>query len=146
MSAERDDAEIREQYQRLRQQDERLARSLDAFRPAVRRLPRRQPYRQPYRRQAAGRGHRPQLRPRLAAAALGLALAAGGVGALLWLRPRPAPLSEEAVIARLSHWRAPTDSLLQAPGDQLLRGVPRLGASLIDGNFNGNFNGGNEPR
>lgn len=139
MSAERDDAEIREQYQRLRQQDERLARSLDALRPAVRRQERR--------RQAGSHGHRRQLQlgPRLAAAALGLALAAG-VGALLWLRPRPAPPSEEAVIARLSHWRAPTDALLHAPGDQLLRGVPRLGGSLIDGNFNHNLTGGNESK
>jgi hypothetical protein len=141
MSAEHDDAEIREQYQRLRQQDERLGRPLDTFLPAWRRLPRRQPY----RRQAASRGHLRQLGPRLAAAALALALAAG-VGALLRLRPRPAPPSEEAVIARLSHWRAPTDSLLHAPGDQLLRGVPRLGESLIDGNFNGNFNGGNQTK
>ena len=59
---------------------------------------------------------------------------------------RPAPPSEEAVIARLSHWRAPTDSLLHAPGDPLLRGVPRLGASSIDGNLYGNFNGGNESK
>ncbi len=145
MSAERDDAEIREQYQRLRQQDERLGRPLDAFLPAVGRQPRRQPYRQPYRRQAAGRGHLRQFGPRLAAAAVALALAAGA-GALHWLRPRPAPPSEEAVIARLSHWRAPTDSLLHAPGDRLLRGVPRLGASSIDGNFYGNFNGGHESK
>jgi hypothetical protein len=141
MSAEREDAEIREQYRRLRQQDERLGRPLDTFLPAVRRQPRRQPY----RRQAAGRGPLRQLGPRLAAAAVALALAAG-FGALHWLRPRPAPPSEEAVIARLSHWRAPTDSLLHAPGDPLLRGVPRLGESLIDGNLYGNFNGGNESK
>ena len=141
MSAERDDAEIREQYQRLRQQDERLGRPLGTFLPAAGRRPRR--------RQAASRGDLRQLGPCLAAAALALALAAGA-GALLWLRPRPAPPSQEAVIARLSHWRAPTDSLLQASGDQLLRGVPRLGESSIDGNFNGNLkgklNGGNRTR
>ena len=144
MSAERDDAEIREQYQRLRREDESLGRSLDAFRPldtlrpAVRRRPRRQ--------QTASRGHRPQLRQRLAAAALGLALAVGVGGALRWLRPRPAPPDEEAAIARLSHWRAPTDSLLRAPGDRLLRGVPRLGESRIDGSLIGNFHGGNESQ
>jgi hypothetical protein len=145
MSAERDDAEIREQYQRLRQQDERLGRPLGTLLPAYRRLPRRQPY----RRQATSRGDLRQLGPRLAAAALALALAAGA-GALLRLRPRPAPPSQEAVIARLSHWRPPTDSLLQASRDQLLRGVPRLGESSIDGNFNGNLkgklNGGNRTR
>ena len=128
MSAERDDAELREQYQRLRREDESLGRSLDAFRPAVRPPSRR--------RRTAGRGHRRQLRQRLAAAAIGLALAAG-VGALRWLRPRPAPPSEEAAIARLAHWRAPTDSLLRIPGDRLLRGVPRLGESSIGGNFHG---------
>jgi len=128
MSAERDDAEIRAQYQRLRREDEGVGRSLDAFRQAVRARPRRP--------QAAGRGHRRQLRQRLAAAALGLALAVG-LGALRWLRPRPAPPSDEAAIARLAHWRAPTDALLQAPGDRLLRGVPRLGESSIDGNFHG---------
>ncbi|HXO41291.1 MAG TPA: hypothetical protein VN999_07585, partial [Thermoanaerobaculia bacterium] len=97
----------------------------------------------------ASRGDLRQLGPRLAAAALLLALAAGA-GALLWLRPRPAQPSQEAAIARLSHWRAPTDSLLHAPGDQLLRGMPRLGESLIDGHFNANlkvnFNGGNRTR
>jgi hypothetical protein len=50
------------------------------------------------------------------------------------------------VIARLSHWRAPTDSLLHAPGDRLLRGVPRLVASSIDGSLYGNFNGGHESK
>ncbi|HEV3075482.1 MAG TPA: hypothetical protein VHB47_13765 [Thermoanaerobaculia bacterium] len=145
MSADRDDAEIREQYQRLRQQDERLGRPLGTFLPAAGRLPRRQPY----RRQAASRGDRRQLGPRLAAAALALALAAGA-GALLLLRPRPVPPSQEAVIARLWRWRAPTESLLQASANQLLRGVPRLGESLIDGSFNGNLkgtlNGGNRTR
>ena len=71
-----------------------------------------------------------------AVAALGLAMAAG-VGALHWLRPRPAPLPEEAAIVRLSSWRAPTDSLLRAPGDELLRSVPRLGESSIGGNVFG---------
>lgn len=175
MSAERDDAEIREQYRRLRQQDERLGRPLGTLLPAAGRRPRRQPY----RRQAAsrprlrpansaatgdnrsrgrlspvaallvGRGQLRQLGTRLAAAALALALAAGA-GALLRLRPRPAPPPQEAVIARLSHWRAPTDSLLHTPGDQWLRVVPRLGESSIDahsnGNLKGNSNGGNRTR
>jgi hypothetical protein len=129
MTTERDDAELREHFQQLRQEDERLARELSLHRWAARRRP------------AAGR--RGQLRPRLAvAAALGLALAAG-VGVLHWLRPRPAPLTAEAAIARLSSWRAPTDSLLRAPGGELLRGVPRLGESSIGGNVLG---GGKDQR
>lgn len=127
MTTERDDAELREHFQQLRQEDERLAREPSLHRWAA------------LWRPAAGR--RGQLRPRLAAAAaLGLALAAGA-GALHWLRPRPAPLPEEAAIARLSSWRAPTDSLLRAPGYELLRGVPRLGESSIGGNV---FAGGKD--
>ena len=119
MSTERDDAELREQFRRLRRQDESVGRPFSAFRQEARR---RAPVARP--------GH---LRHRLAAAALGLALAAG-VCALHWLRPGPERLPEEAAIARLAGWRAPTDSLLRAPGDQLLRGVPRLGESSVGGN------------
>jgi hypothetical protein len=122
MRDERDDAELREQFQRLRRQDERLARPFSAFRLAARQRPRA--------------GSRGLLRYRLAAAALGLALVAG-MGALHLLRPHAARFPDEAAIARLSRWRAPTDGLLRAPGDQLLRGVPRLGESVIDGNFFG---------
>ncbi len=124
MSAEREDGELREHYQRLRRQDERLARPFS-------------PLRQGARPQARTR-NRGQLRHLLAAAALGLAVAAG-VGALLWLRPRLAEPSA-AAIARLSQWRAPTDWLLQTPGSQLLRGVPRLGASPFGGKYLENDN------
>ena len=71
MSAERDDAEIREQYQRLRQQDERLGRPLETFLPldTFRRAVRPRAGQRP----AASR-RRPRFRQRLAAAALGLAI------------------------------------------------------------------------
>jgi hypothetical protein len=39
-------------------------------------------------------------------------------------------LPDEAVIAQLSHWRAPTDSLLRTPGSQLLRTLPRFGGLM----------------
>ena len=113
MSGDRDDSGLREQYQRLRRQDERLARPFSRLRQAARR-----------RSRVPSQG---SLRRLLAAAALGLAVA-GGVGALLWPRLRTAEPSA-AAIARLSQWRAPTDWLLQTPGSQLLRSVPRLGAS-----------------
>ena len=119
MSGERDDGELRDEFRRLRRQDARLARPFSTVRQAARRPPGR------------SRGH---LRQRLAAAALGLALVAGG-GALHWLRPRTAELPAAAAIARLTHWRAPTDSLLEVPGDQLMRSVPRFGASPFGGEY-----------
>jgi hypothetical protein len=123
MSSERDDAELRGQFQRLRRQDEGQGPPFATLREAARR-----------RREPASRGPRGRLRHRLAAAAVGLAMAAG-LGALLWLRPRTAQPPEEAAIARLSRWRAPTDSLLRGPGDQLLRGLPRLGESAVGGHL-----------
>ena len=120
MSTERDDGELRDRFQRLRWQDERLARPFSILRQAARQ-----------QRRARSRG---PLRHRLAAAALGLVLAAGA-GALHWLRPRIAEPPAEEAIARLTRWRAPTDSLLEAPGNQLMRSVPRLGASLFRGEY-----------
>jgi hypothetical protein len=116
MSTERDEAGLREQFRRLRRQDESLGRPFSAFSLEVRR-----------RAPVASSRH---VRHRLAAAAFGLALAAG---VIQWLRPGPARLPEEAAIARLTRWRAPTDSLLRSPGDQLLHGVPRLGESAVGG-------------
>jgi hypothetical protein len=138
--------EIREQFQRLRRQDERLARPFSALRPA-----------RPERLEA---GQRHQVRRRgdfrrrlaaagLAAAALGLILAAG-VGTLHWLRLRAAEPPAADAIVRLGDWRAPTDWLLRTPGDQLLRGVPRLGAPLLGGSgftaTTTNFSGGDERK
>jgi len=119
MSTERDEAELREQFRRLRRQDESLGRPFSAFSLEARRRP-----------PVASSRH---VRHRLAVAALGLALAAG-VGVIQWLRTGPARLPEEAAIARLTRWRAPTDSLLRSPGAQLLPGVPRLGESSVGGN------------
>jgi hypothetical protein len=141
MTTEHDDDGLREQFQRLRRQDERLARPFSVPRPA------RQATRQPLARQSEKLRHR--LAAALAAAALGLVLAAG-MGMLHWLRPRAAALPAADAIARLSGWRAPTDWLLQASGDQLLRGVPRLGAPLLGGTgittTKTHFSGGDERR
>jgi hypothetical protein len=149
MTTERDDDRLREQFQRLRRQDERLARPFSAPRSA-----------QPARPARPAAGQRPRARRRgsfrhrlataaLAAAALGLALAAG-VGTLHWLRLRAAEPPAADAIVRLTHWRAPTDWLLQASGDQLLRGVPRLGAPLLGGSgftaTTTNFSGGDERK
>ena len=46
---------------------------------------------------------------------------------------RPSPGRETALI---SQWRSPTDFLLRTPGDELLRSVPRVGASAVKINLN----------
>ena len=37
---------------------------------------------------------------------------------------------DEMVIAQLSRWHAPTDSLLRTPGSQLLQTLPRFGGLI----------------
>jgi hypothetical protein len=110
-----DDRELHQHFERLRQEDERLARPFSVVTELARPAPR-----------ARAAGHR---RLRLAAAALSVALLIGA-GALRWPRFRRV----EPPLALLSHWRAPTDSLLEAPESELLRSVPRLGAPLLSDN------------
>lgn len=132
MSPERDDADLREAFQSLRRQDERLGLPFAGFAASDR---------DDAGRVRAGRSaadRRPLLRPRLAAAALACLLAAAAVvGTVRWLLPGlPATprRADGAAAARLSAWRAPTDSLLEASAGQLLRGVPRLADSVVGGN------------
>ncbi len=70
---------------------------------------------------------RPGVRFRFAAIAAVLVLAA--VGTWIVLKQRPA--RPVATIAQLSQWRAPTDFLLQTPGGEFLRTVPRFGGLPI---------------
>jgi hypothetical protein len=72
---------------------------------------------------------RAMLKWRLAAvAAVALLL----VVASVFLLQRPWPRgSEEAKMASLSDWRSPTEWLLQTPGRQLLKSVPKLGEPLM---------------
>jgi len=63
---------------------------------------------------------------RLAGAALALILLAGFSVKSFLHRPEPAEVS----IAQISHWRAPTDSLLETPGGELLRTLPQFGENL----------------
>jgi hypothetical protein len=103
MSLDPLDTELREQFQRLKQQDEIRA---PAFRRPV---------------QPAGRW---RLNYRFVAVALILIV---GIAFTILRRQQP---PDEAVIAQLSHWRAPTDSLLRTPGSQLLRTLPRFGGLI----------------
>jgi ferric-dicitrate binding protein FerR (iron transport regulator) len=144
MNAERDDADLRAAFQRLRRQDETLGRPFVAFdrapAPAGRwRAGSRVAGRPAGRVATGGSCDRPRLRPLLAAAALACVLAAA-VGTVRWLLPAPPRRADAtaaagaAATSRLSSWRAPTDALLDAPGGQLLRGVPRLADSVVGGN------------
>ncbi len=43
-----------------------------------------------------------------------------------------APRPPDADVPSLAQWRAPTDFLLNTPGQELLQGFPRIGESLSD--------------
>ena len=103
MSLDPVDADLREQFQRLKQQDKDRA-------PA-------------FRRPASPGGH---WRLNYRFAALALILIAG----IVFTIARRQQLPDEAVIAQLSHWRAPTDSLLRTPGSQLLKTLPTFGGFM----------------
>ena len=51
-------------------------------------------------------------------------------------RARPHRQLPERGAALISQWRSPTDFLLRTPGDELLRSVPRVGASAVKINLN----------
>jgi len=70
-------------------------------------------------------------RPWLAAAAV--------VAAALWFAPRAArePAPPAAWIGSLGTWAAPTDVLLETPGRELLRDLPRWEVPRVDGRREG---------
>jgi hypothetical protein len=107
-----DDGNLRDRFHLLKSQDRALAPEFARFWETLRRQP------QP------GGGW--VLNYRLAGAALALIVLAGFVVKSLLHRPEPAEVS----IAEISHWRAPTDSLLQIPGGELLRTLPQFGENL----------------
>ena len=117
MSLDHDDAGLREKFRLLKRQDQALAPEFARYWDALRRLPLTQ--------------HVWTLNYRFVSAAFALILLAG-IAAGVWRKgflkhPEPA----EATIAQLSQWRAPTDSLLQTPGGELLRTLPRFGDQTI---------------
>lgn len=138
MSQERDDADLREAFQSLRRQDERLGRPFAGIAALD--------------RDGAGRirtgwsaaDRRSLLRPRLAAAVLASLLVVAAVaGTVRWLLPGAPRRVHDAAAPPLSAWRAPTDSLLESSAGQLLRGVPRLADSVVGGDGMGLAGPGN---
>lgn len=117
MNFEPDDAELREQFQRLKRQDEGMAPSFSSQWDELN--PRARTY----------RGW--TLNYRLAGAALAILLLAGILLAIHNRGQARLAKPPEATLAELSGWRAPTDWLLRTPGGQLLQTVPRLGEPLI---------------
>jgi hypothetical protein len=103
MSIDPVDADLREHFQRLKRQDEARA-------PAFRRPP-----------SNAGRWH---LNYRFVALVL---ILIAGIAFTIARRQQP---PDEAVIAQLSRWHSPTDSLLRTPGRQLLQTLPRFGGLI----------------
>jgi hypothetical protein len=51
-------------------------------------------------------------------------------------RPHRHQSSARVPVPLISQWRSPTAFLLKTPGDELLRTVPRLGASAVEININ----------
>ena len=97
------DAELREQFQRLKRQDEGRA---PAFRRPL---------------TASGRW-----RVNYRFAALALILIAGIAFAIVGRQQPP----DEAIVAQLSRWHSPTGSLLRTPGSRLLQTLPRFGGFM----------------
>lgn len=117
MSREADDQQLKTVFEGLRQEDERLT----------------PPFERMWKAAALGvKAGRAVSAVRLAAcAALGLAL---GIGTALVLTPRRAVVVSRAStrpsfvsVGAISRWRSPTSFFLRAPGEELLRTVPRVG-------------------
>jgi hypothetical protein len=65
-----------------------------------------------------------------------LAGVTAAVAAALILEQRASRMAEDAEIVaaeRLAEWRAPSDVLLQTPGQEILRTTPKLGESYLKG-------------
>ena len=107
------DEKIRHWFERLKQDDARTAPSFSSS-----------------WRSAESRVKRPgSVRFRLAAIAAVIVLAAAGA----WIVLKQRPARPIATVAQLSQWRAPTDFLLETPGSQLLRTIPRFGGPPVSG-------------
>jgi hypothetical protein len=52
--------------------------------------------------------------------------------AIYWRAAQTIPDEELAAIEKLAEWRAPSDSLLETPGQDILRTMPRLGESYLN--------------
>ena len=105
-----DDADLKERFGALRRQ---AAAGAPAFQPTL----------------AAAQARRPVRRHRW----LRLAAAVGMTAAIAFLLARRGqPGGRRAIDLASVRWHTPTDFLLQLPGDELLRNVPRLGGLTLD--------------
>jgi hypothetical protein len=111
-----EDRDLRELFARLRADDKAAARPFQAVVNEARRR----------RRSREPGGLR-----RVAALAAILLLLAGGAVMVLSRQPHPGRRGPPAALVRLdlrsTWWTAPTDFLLDTPGDRLLRTLPDLG-------------------
>jgi hypothetical protein len=61
------------------------------------------------------------------------AIVAVMIGATIYRRAaQTIPEDELAAVQKLTEWRAPSDALLAAPGQEILRTMPRLGESYLN--------------
>ena len=97
-----DDHDLREGFGDLRRQDEAQAGEFHAF----------------FNRSAAQRG--------VSLASRWVAVAALVV-AVVWLQWRPGRHSGEPPSVSITEWKSSTDFLLQTPGQELLRTIPKIG-------------------
>jgi hypothetical protein len=116
MNEDREREEIAGWFRHLRQTEERDAPPFDEVWEAAR------------SRATESRSRR--LYYRVAAAAALLALLA--VPALWRQRRRQAPEVTAAQIASISQWKSPTAFLIETPGQELLKTVPRIGDGFMD--------------
>ena len=101
-----DDRDLRQRFAALRREDEGGTPAFASIRKTL-----------------ATRRRRPRMTTLLtAAAALAMLLAAVSL-----LRPPHAGKAPPPPVLSITEWRAPTDFLLQTPGRELLRAVPKIG-------------------
>ena len=103
-----DDRDLRERFARSREADRA---QMPAFAAVVARAPAR----------ARARGR----------LAIGVAMAAALVVAAFVARDRIARSVGHVGLPTPTHWRSPTDFLLEIPGDELLRTTPAFGSCFI---------------
>ncbi len=121
MTPEREEADLREEFQRLRREEERCAPAFSSLWAAA-----------TVRAQSPAPSGAGQPRPVSRAAALVwlVVLLVAAFYAALGPPAEPPPAGRGEVVA-LSQWRAPSDVLLETPGRQLLRTVPKLSESSV---------------
>lgn len=129
MNHDRDAEKIRELLHELKKEDERLAPTFARH----------------WERALSQTGKARPFRRVFPVAAAVLLIVLGGL-LVLFFRPLtnpPSPMRTPAPgtptteppsppVPLISQWRSPTDFLLKAPGDPLLKTVPRLGESLVE--------------